>query len=536
MSVLLPLVVIAAAALAYYGYRYAEQMASRGVRYIQQSTNDLASEKIGQVERVLLESQQTLFDIVNPANLQELDRRRPDIARMSAVESIIVVDDRLQIAPDGFVSKKRKTDAEAFRELLVTRIIPRLGLGQLAEGEEGHVHQEVDGRYYLLSFTRKSAGGRIFYVVLEHDLVYVVGELLPDHFRNVDRSLYQVVDERGDLVFGQPFTGVPREYQVTRPFGRTLTAWRLRMAPREAAALRAKESERRAYDWFFILLSAVVMFVGLGLIALAVRTERRASDLKSDFIANVSHELKTPLSLIRMFAELLASGRTRGEASEREYAQIIQRESERLTRLIDNVLDFARLERGKAAYSFRRGDLAEVVQRGLEVYRYRLDRQGMKLALEVEPGLPGVLLDENAMTLVLLNLVDNAVKYAAEGKELRISVGHDPRARRVVLRVSDRGPGICEDDRRRVFERFFRAPTVRGKRVRGSGIGLALVKHIAQAHHGGVEVASKLGEGSTFSVWLPVASGAPAGADDEPAGDAGPPDDANRGIVAEGPG
>jgi two-component system phosphate regulon sensor histidine kinase PhoR len=265
-----------------------------------------------------------------------------------------------------------------------------------------------------------------------------------------------------------------------------------------------RESRKRFVDFVLIAVSALTLFVGVGVLTYAVRHERRANDLKSDFIANVSHELKTPLSLIRMFGELLATGRTKGADSAKEYAEIITRESERLSRLIDNVLDFARIERGKVAYDFKLGDLAEVLSRGLDVYRYRLDREGMKLVVEIEPDLPSVRLDENAMTLVLLNLVDNAVKYAAEGKELVVSLRR--RADRVLLAVADKGPGVNVEERERIFERFYRAKAARNRPVRGSGIGLSLVKHIAEAHGGGIDVESELGKGSTFTVWLPVAT------------------------------
>ena len=127
-------------------------------------------------------------------------------------------------------------------------------------------------------------------------------------------------------------------------------------------------------------VSTVIIALGLGVVWLSVRAERRASQLKSDFIANVSHELKTPLSLIRMFGELLATGKHKGEAMAREYAGIITRESERLAHLIDNVLDFARLERGKASYSFAEGRLEEVVERALDVFRHRLEKEKLRLA------------------------------------------------------------------------------------------------------------------------------------------------------------
>jgi two-component system phosphate regulon sensor histidine kinase PhoR len=245
---------------------------------------------------------------------------------------------------------------------------------------------------------------------------------------------------------------------------------------------------------------------GIGFLLYAIRKERRANQLKSDFIANVSHELKTPLSLIRMFAELLALGKLKTPEKGREYAEIITRESERLSHLIDNVLDFARIERGKAAYDFKMGDLAEVVARGVDVYRFRLEREGVKLRTEIAEALPPIRLDENAMTLVLLNLLDNAVKYGAgEGDakgEITVRLGEEGGALR--LTVADQGPGIEREEQRHIFERFYRARSARGKTSRGSGIGLSLVKHIAEAHGGRVTVDSAPGRGATFIVSLPI--------------------------------
>jgi two-component system, OmpR family, phosphate regulon sensor histidine kinase PhoR len=248
--------------------------------------------------------------------------------------------------------------------------------------------------------------------------------------------------------------------------------------------------------------------VGLGIVWLAVVAERRASRLKSDFIANVSHELKTPLSLIRMFGEMVATGRHKDELTAREYGGIITRESERLSHLIDNVLDFARLERGKASYHFSEGDLAEVVERALHVCRYRLDKEKMKLETAFEPDLPLLRMDENGMTLVTLNLVDNAIKHAAEGGRVLVSLRRAPGF--VVLGVRDFGPGVQREEHNRIFERFYRSQKTRERNVRGSGIGLALVKYIVEAHGGRVVVTSpvkpdeKGAGGALFEVFLPA--------------------------------
>jgi two-component system phosphate regulon sensor histidine kinase PhoR len=340
--------------------------------------------------------------------------------------------------------------------------------------------------------------------VIEIDIFYVVNDVFRRYFEPLEKDRYvQVLDDHDVHRWGNRFAHVEPRYEVVLPFQTILPGWKVRIAPQEAEALARREERRGLIDVILIGVSAIALFVGLGVMVIAVRAERRSNELKSEFIANVSHELKTPLSLIRMFGELLATGRTKGPEQEREYAEIITRESERLSRLIDNVLDFARIERGRVAYEFKLGDLAEVLSRGLDVYKWRLDREGMKLSVEMEHDLPPVRIDENALTLVLLNLVDNAVKYASEGKELRVSVKRQ--GDRVNLVVADRGPGIPQDERERVFERFYRSRNVRGRPVRGSGIGLSLVKHIAEAHGGGVELDSRLGEGSTFTVWLPVA-------------------------------
>jgi two-component system phosphate regulon sensor histidine kinase PhoR len=235
---------------------------------------------------------------------------------------------------------------------------------------------------------------------------------------------------------------------------------------------------------------------------LAIRRERRANELKSEFISNVSHELKTPLSIISMFGEMLATGRTKSPEQSHEYAEIIWRESVRLGRLIDNVLDFAKIERGKGVYEFTEMDVGEVVERAVDLVGRRLATAEMSIDVRIEPDLPQVKLDANAFTLAVMNLIDNATKYASEGKRIELSLARE--GDRIVLGVRDWGQGIDPEEQEQIFERFYRARAVRLKQIRGSGIGLALVRHIARAHHGDVSVESAPGKGSTFRIWLPV--------------------------------
>ena len=277
------------------------------------------------------------------------------------------------------------------------------------------------------------------------------------------------------------------------------------MAPLDNVKLRAGSQKQALADTILIGLMLGLILIGTAFLVYSISTEQRLSALKSEFISNVSHELKTPLSLIRMFAELLMLGKVKTPEKGREYAGIITRESERLSRLIDNVLDFSRMERGKAAYEMKPGDLGEVVERALDFFRYRLEREGRQLEVDIAESIPRTLLDENAMTLLLLNLVDNAVKYGGTGP-IAVRLCVSPRGKEILLSVTDHGLGIAPDEQRKIFERFYRTRAVRNTNIRGSGIGLALVKHIAEAHGGHITVDSQGGKGSTFTLTLPVSA------------------------------
>jgi signal transduction histidine kinase len=203
-----------------------------------------------------------------------------------------------------------------------------------------------------------------------------------------------------------------------------------------------------------------------------------------------------------MFAETLQLGRVRGAEKTAEYYSIITRESERLTQLINNVLDFSRIEGGRKRYDLRLEDLGDVVTDTLHAYSYELDKQGFEVEAEVPPVLPQTLMDRNAMSLALLNLLSNAVKYSSSDRRIRVAAGVADG--RLTLSVTDHGIGIAEEDRERVFNKFFRAGDEAVTNTRGSGLGLAIVSHSVNAHGGAITVESTKGEGSTFTITLPI--------------------------------
>jgi two-component system phosphate regulon sensor histidine kinase PhoR len=381
-------------------------------------------------------------------------------------------------------------------------------LETLPPDQHRHLHKEYGGREYLLSYIKRERNGRAYYVVLKISLEWLRANLFPDVLEPLrGKYLYCVRDSHDRVIFGDP-VGAPGKFLFEKGFPTTLYEWRLQLAPEPAAMIARQDLARRRSEYLLISLTLGIILAGTVFLLYASARERRANQLKSDFISNVSHELKTPLSLIRMFGELLALGRLKAPEKAKEYADIITREAERLSRLIDNVLDFSRMERGRSAYEFNPGSLADVIERALDVYRHRLEREGFRLVTKIDADLPPVQIDENAMTLLLLNLLENAVKYGSPEKkggtppEIQVYLTRVGTVLRLV--VGDQGPGIPKEEQKRIFDRFYRTRQARQTNARGSGIGLSLVKHIAEAHGGSVTVESEPGHGAAFIVDVPL--------------------------------
>jgi two-component system phosphate regulon sensor histidine kinase PhoR len=502
-------VLAAAVALAYYGYSYTSEEDTSRDRELA-LMQELADEKVLNIESLIDDADTKLLREVQLDHLSDLSALvRPTGA---GVASVFVLDDRMRLIPDGYHSNPREKNAAVFREYFLTRIVPELQLDKQPLGERRHLFLREKsppgadpGRWYLFSFMRRQSGDRTFYVVIEDDPAHLVGRLFPQ-FLLVPGSkrMYQVFDELGELVFGQPFVGTKADLSVERPFSLTVDGWVLRVTQRmDDADEKERERLRRKKFIDSVLIGGAITVIlgGLGFLGYAIRRERRLNELKSEFISNVSHELKTPLSIISMFGEMLAEGRTKSPEQAHEYAEIIWRESVRLGRLIDNVLDFAKIERGMGVYEFAEADIGEVVERAVELSGRRVQAANMQLSAEIEPELPMVQLDANAYTLAVLNLIDNAIKYAVDGKKIDVSLKRE--GDNVVLAVRDYGPGIEAEEQEKIFERFYRARSIRLKPIRGSGIGLALVQHIAKAHGGQATVSSEPGKGATFSISLP---------------------------------
>jgi two-component system, OmpR family, phosphate regulon sensor histidine kinase PhoR len=506
LALVFPAIVCATLALSYYGYRYAKTTSERSKASLMEGNRQMAQVLAGSIQQRIDTADFDLFKQVDWSDESGGPPEKLDLPE--AMESVVVLDRDLHIRSVYPAPDPRRRGRELDRWQNYVRGLDWNSLQPWTSAQPGnfrHLHQLFDGKSVLIAYASKhSDAGEEYFVAAKMNLALISQQWLPDEIRELggDRKI-AILDEVARPVFGQPVRDRDQRFLYESSFGKTLYAWRIQTSPKNVEELQAQAETERLLGVLLIPVSTLIIAVGLAIVWLTVVAERRTSRMKSDFIANVSHELKTPLSLIRMFGELLATGKHKGEQSPREYAEIITREAERLSHLIDNVLDFARIERGKASYDFTEGRLDDVVERALDVCRYRVEKEKMRLRTEIEPGLPPIRMDENAMTLVILNLIDNAVKYAAEGKEVHVSLSRTPGG--VVLSVRDKGPGIPVDEQPRIFERFYRARTARDRNVRGSGIGLALVKHIVEAHGGRLSVTSLPGAGATFTVVLPAA-------------------------------
>jgi signal transduction histidine kinase len=289
--------------------------------------------------------------------------------------------------------------------------------------------------------------------------------------------------------------------EVERPFADIFQGmtWAIKWPGTTIADISAKFLR---YNYTVLSALSLLMIGGIFLTYRNVSREMNLARLKSDFVANVSHELRTPLALIRLYAETLELGRLTAKEKYQEYFRIIREESERLTALINNILDFSRIEAGRKEYEFKETNLPELVRSTLESYRFQIEQNGFAFEENISRDIPPVNVDREAIARSLLNLVNNALKYSKDRKYIGVSLYRADRC--VKLEVLDQGMGIPASEQEKIFEKFYRCGDPLVHNIKGSGLGLSLVRHIVRAHGGDVEVESAPERGSKFTIALPL--------------------------------
>ncbi len=374
------------------------------------------------------------------------------------------------------------------------------------------VTDESDPRHpMLLGFVADDQSRLVGIAAVVVDLDFVAREILPTILRRALHTagtppefVVTVWDTFDTEVFADPGTIRPH-FEVKRYLGPVLGKWTIALGSRRSTGAELARANFTVNVTLLVILASVLL-AGVVLVMRTAAREMKLSELKSDFVSNVSHELRTPLSSIRVFGELMRLGRVPDPAKVREYGEYIESEGRRLSQLIDNILDFSRIESGGTLYQLRSHDVAEVVRDVVQACAPRLQRDGFVVEFTA-PGdpLPPVRIDEAAIGHALGNLIDNAAKYSGASRRIAVSLAGD-RAE-VVVSVRDAGIGIPREEHERIFDRFHRVGQGLVHDVKGSGLGLAIVKHIADAHRGRVTVESAPGRGSVFALHLPHSGG-----------------------------
>ena len=305
----------------------------------------------------------------------------------------------------------------------------------------------------------------------------------------------------GSAVFGSPPPTTP-PFAVTRDLRIDDAPWLLQIWPGRPESIYADIRQKRTLSLTMLGFVTVLLAFGGYLTVRIVKRELEIARLRADFVSTVSHEFRSPLTGIRQLGGMLLDGRVTDPEKQRGYFKMIVQESDRLSRLVENILDFSRMEEGRREYRFEPLDPSPWLRTLVADFVTEIAANGAAVEADIQDGLPPISADKEALGSAVRNLLDNAVKYSPGSKTVWLDAGAEGDA--VQISVRDKGVGISEYDRKRIFDRFYRAEGEISKRIKGAGLGLSLVKHVVTAHGGTVECRSRLGEGSIFTIRLPA--------------------------------
>jgi two-component system phosphate regulon sensor histidine kinase PhoR len=464
---------------------------------LKQNSIKLATQYVDRIEQKIIENDRVISEMIDVDDVSTW----PAVAELITkgdfnVENVFIfkLDSDLPRYPP--YSRKIANSWDQIR-----KTFRELDRKRLVVNQTNHWHKERPDNYFFTSYVLKEdSRGEKYLVFFEMNFEKTIA-MAERYLKDLQADFYvSIVDFDNNGVYSQPLPRI-KYYYDTR-FPTTLYKWILQVVPRNYTEMERNATNQRRANLFLILLSMAMIFLSLTIIYLTARRERQLTQLKEDFISNVSHELKTPLSLIRMFSELLVTHRVKSDAVKQEYYGIIHSESDRMGRLVANLLDFARLDRERQSLHLESTNIGQLVTKELEAFRYQLQKDGFELITQVDGAIPDTLADPTAISMAFFNLLDNSVKYSGERKQVTVSVCRDNGF--INLAVRDEGLGIPEAERQKIFEKFFRGSSAAVKKIRGSGIGLSITRQVAEMHGGEIRVESEPGLGSTFTLRIPI--------------------------------
>jgi signal transduction histidine kinase len=356
------------------------------------------------------------------------------------------------------------------------------------------IPQEVFG-------VRRTIGDRTYILLRTAEALASDLDLCSDGLDELGVSC-RILDGSGKCISGLEAPEEPAFLHA--PLGKFFPGWRAEIHFSDVDIFeRTANRQKMVYIWAGLLAIAVMVAAGL-LTAQAIGKQIKINKLKNDFIATVSHELKTPLASMRVLVDTLLEGSYRDQQQVTEYLELVSKENERLTGLIDNFLTFSRMERNKQAFAMARTSPAAIARDAAEAVKTKFSKGKCWFEVNIPDDLPDVTADRDAMVTVLVNLLDNAYKYSYDDKRIELSVFSEDSS--VCFRVTDNGTGISRRVAKKIFNRFYQVDRSLARRAEGCGLGLSIAKFIVDAHKGMISLESKSGEGSVFTVRLPAGS------------------------------
>lgn len=500
VTVALGVIVMSTAMMAVLSYRYTVGKENLVETSLVQSNINLAQQSIDRIEQKIIDNDRVLVEL---ANVDE-PSRWPEISAQIRngdfnVEQVFFLRPSSSYPLFPPYSYEIRNAWGAFNSIFKVR---DLNIDKLPLNQAHHLHMERPNNYYFASYVvKKDSKGEKIVVCFQMNYDKIIA-LLDNYLRPLLPTCYvAVVDFENNGVYNGPIPRASKYFNELR-FPSTLYKWVLQVMPRNYNEIERQVAASRRANLGLIVLSTTLTFISLTVLFFLGRRERQVRKLKEDFISNVSHELKTPLSLIRMFSEMLCTGRVKNENAQLEYQKIIHNESDRMSRLINNLLDFASLDRDRRTRNFEKIDVSKLIAKGLEAYRLQIQKDGFCLDVDVQPGIPETWADPNALTMALFNLLDNSVKYSGDSRDIGVRVALSNGS--IDFSVRDSGVGVSKKEQEKIFEKFYRGNNETVKRTRGSGIGLSITRDVAEMHGGEVLVASEPGVGSTFTIRIPL--------------------------------
>ena len=449
------------------------------------------NKSLGEKDEVINNSRQYLALLLHPTG--EYDKNQFDMFYQS-FKDIIRETDRVTDSLAGELdNQKNRTD-------YLIRILS--GPDLIAAGSNNHFNSDKN-ELSCIPFNSADLAAVYLSRIRDNDVQIAMVIDFPIYLKSISEKLIKeldpgssinvkVEDEGGKLIFSKVLkeeTGY-----LSFPFPEYLPQWKLILSENKPGFIATLFKAGSGIYLFIFILIALLMVLGLVFVMYSLNTELRLNKLKSDFISNVSHELKSPLTSIRMMTEMLHHNRVQTEERKSAYYSAMLEESEHLSHLIDNILDFSRMEDDRKKYDFTDLDLDGLIVKFLESTKERLAESDFDIRYNRSDKVSLIAADKDAILQVIYNLVDNAIKFSGKSRQIDISL--ISKNNELQLCVKDYGIGIPIKDQEKIFDRFYRGTEPQRLGIKGSGIGLTIVKRIVEAHGGTITIESEVGKGS----------------------------------------